>query len=101
VEFAETLIGKGFQLSIFDKNIDHARVHGANRDYINSRIPHVSNLLRSDLNDVIDNSDIMVLGNKDRAFEQVLHNLPQDKIALDLVGFMQSTSNGVAQGIGW
>lgn len=101
VELAETLIGKGYQLSIYDRNVDYARVHGANREYINARIPHVSSLLKSDIRDVVDGSDIMVLGNKDRMFEQVLHNLPDDKLAIDLVGFMQTTSNGVAQGIGW
>lgn len=101
VELAETLIGKGFELSIYDRNVDYARVHGANRDYINSRIPHVSSLLKSDLGDVVAGSDVMVLGNKDRQFEQVLLNLPEDKIAVDLVGFMAGTSNGAAQGIGW
>lgn len=101
VELAETLIGKGYELSIYDKNVDYARVHGANREYINSKIPHVSSLLKSDLNDVVTASDIMIVGNKDRQFEQVLHNLPENKIAVDLVGFMQSTSNGTAQGIGW
>jgi GDP-mannose 6-dehydrogenase len=101
VEFAEQLIGKGYQLSIYDKNVDAARVNGANREYINSKIPHVSSLLKSDLNEVVEGSDIMVLGNKDRMFEQVLRNLPDDKVAVDLVGFMASTSNGVAQGIGW
>ncbi|HUR41949.1 MAG TPA: UDP-glucose/GDP-mannose dehydrogenase family protein [Verrucomicrobiae bacterium] len=101
VDLAEALIGKGYELSIFDRNVDYARVHGANREYINSRIPHVSSLLKSNLDDVVSCSDVMVIGNKDRQFEQVLNNLPQDKIAVDLVGFMQSTSNGVAQGIGW
>ena len=101
VELAETLIGKGYELQIYDKNVDYARVHGANRDYINSKIPHVSSLLKSDLDEVITGSDIMIVGNKDRQFEHVLNNLPENKIAVDLVGFMQSTSNGTAQGIGW
>ncbi len=101
VELAETLIGKGYQLSIYDKNVEYARVHGANKDYINAHIPHVSSLLNSDLASVIEHSDIMVLGNRDRLFDEVLQNLPQDKQALDLVGFMASRSNGVSQGICW
>jgi GDP-mannose 6-dehydrogenase len=101
VDLAELLIGKGYELSIYDRNVDYARVHGANRDYINSRIPHVSSLLRPNLQDVVDGAEVMIVGNKDRQFEQVLANLPDDKIAVDLVGFMQTTSNGVAQGIGW
>jgi GDP-mannose 6-dehydrogenase len=101
VDLAELLIGKGYELSIYDRNVDYARVHGANREYINSRIPHVASLLKSDLAEVVAHSEVMVVGNKDRQFEQVLKNLPEDKIAVDLVGFMQTTSNGVAQGIGW
>jgi len=101
VELAETLIGKGYELSIYDRNVEYARVHGANRDYINSRIPHVSSLLNSDLQAVVDGAEVMVVGNKDRQFEQVLNNLGEGKIAVDLVGFMQTTSNGAAQGIGW
>jgi GDP-mannose 6-dehydrogenase len=101
VELAEMLIGKGYELSIYDRNVEYAKMHGANREYINSRIPHVSSLLKSSLQDVVDGADVMVVGNKDRQFEQVMNNLPEDKIAVDLVGFMQTTSNGAAQGIGW
>ena len=101
VDLAEMLIGKGYELSIYDRNVDYARVHGANRDYINSRIPHVASLLKSDLREVVDGAEIMVVGNKDRQFEALLQNLPQDKMAVDLVGFMPGTSNGVSQGIGW
>src|SRR3546814_422250 len=46
VELAEMLIGKGYELSIFDKNVEYARVTGANREYINSKIPHISSLLK-------------------------------------------------------
>ena len=101
VELAETLLGKGYQLSIYDRNVEYARVHGANRDYINSRIPHVSSLLNSSLDEVVENSDIMVLGNRDSRFDEVLQNLPDDKHALDLVGFMSSVSRGGSQGICW
>jgi GDP-mannose 6-dehydrogenase len=101
VELAEQLIGKGYELCIYDRNVEYARVHGANREYINRHIPHVSSLLKSDLKDVTDSCDVLVVGNKDRQFDDLLQNLPDDKIAIDLVGFMQTTSNGVTQGIGW
>ena len=40
VELAEMLIGKGYELRIFDRNVEYARVHGANKEYIESKIPH-------------------------------------------------------------
>jgi GDP-mannose 6-dehydrogenase len=101
VELAETLLGKGYQLSIFDRNVEYARVHGANREYINSRIPHVSSLLKSDLDEVIRESEVMILGTKDKAYERVLRALPEEKKWVDLVGFLPHGANGGSQGIAW
>ncbi len=101
VELAETLIGKGYELSIFDRNVDYARVHGANRDYINTKIPHVSSLLNSNLDEVISHGEVMVLGNNDRAFGEALSRHTSRLPTLDLVGFMNGASEGHAQGICW
>jgi len=101
VELAETLLGKGYQLSIFDRNVEYARVHGANREYINSHIPHVSSLLKSDLDEVLRDSEVMILGNKDKAYERVLRAMPEEKKWVDLVGFLPHGANGGSQGIAW
>ena len=101
VELAEMLIGKGFDLSIYDRNVEYARVHGANKDYIESKIPHVSSLLNSDLDDVVAKADIIVLGNSDERFAQLAKQAPNGKRVVDLVGFMPHASNGVAEGICW
>ncbi|MFP5306160.1 MAG: nucleotide sugar dehydrogenase, partial [Gammaproteobacteria bacterium] len=101
VELAEALIGKGYELSIYDRNVDYARVHGANKDYINAKIPHVSSLLKSDLEEVIANSEVMVVGNRDAQFADVIKRVNGSCHTVDLVGFMQSVSNDHAQGICW
>lgn len=101
VELAEQLIGKGYELSIYDRNVQYARVHGANKDYINSKIPHVSSLLKTDLHEVIDSADVVILGNRDELFETILAGLPKGKKVVDLVGFMEHTSNGELEGICW
>ncbi|TXR38544.1 UDP-glucose/GDP-mannose dehydrogenase family protein [Ectopseudomonas mendocina] len=101
VELAEMLIGKGFDLSIYDRNVEYARVHGANKDYIESKIPHVSSLLNSDLDDVVAKADIIVLGNSDERFAKLAEQAPSGKRVVDLVGFMPHASNGVAEGICW
>ncbi len=77
VELAEMLIGKGYDLQIFDRNVDYARTYGANRDYINHKIPHLANLMESDLRGVIDHADVIVVGNNDELFETVIAEVPE------------------------
>lgn len=97
------LIGKGYDLRIYDSNVEYARVHGANKDYIESKIPHVSSLLNSDFDSVIDNADIIILGNRDEKFRALTENVPEGKQVIDLVGFMSkaTTPNGRTEGICW
>ncbi|AYC31878.1 UDP-glucose/GDP-mannose dehydrogenase family protein [Pseudomonas cavernae] len=101
VELAEMLIGKGYDLSIYDRNVEYARVHGANKDYIESKIPHVSSLLDSDLDSVIARAEIIVLGNGDERFRALAQQVPEGKQIVDLVGFMAHTSGAGREGICW
>ncbi|WP_020410958.1 nucleotide sugar dehydrogenase [Hahella ganghwensis] len=101
VDLAETLIGKGYSLQIFDRNVEYARVHGANKEYINSHIPHVSSLLTSDLNAAMEQADVVIIGNSDEIFEKALMNMPSDKKVLDLVGFMKTKTVDNLEGICW
>ncbi|MFC5698589.1 nucleotide sugar dehydrogenase [Pseudomonas sp. GCM10022186] len=101
VALAEMLIGKGFNLRIFDANVEYARVHGANKDYIESKIPHVSSLLHSDFEGVIEHAEIIVLGNADERFRDLVRNVPEGKHIVDLVGFMEHASDGCSEGICW
>ncbi|OOV98327.1 nucleotide sugar dehydrogenase [Pseudomonas sp. MF4836] len=103
VELAEMLIGKGYDLSIYDSNVEYARVHGANKDYIESKIPHVSSLLNSDFDSVIDNSDVIILGNRDEKFRALAETAPHGKQVIDLVGFMSKATSvsGRTEGICW
>jgi len=101
VELAEQLIGKGYELSIFDSNVEYARVHGANREYIESKIPHVSSLLRSDLDAVVRDADVIVLGNGDQRFADLAAQPPAGKKVIDLVGFMPGKTAAGAEGICW
>ncbi|MNJ21184.1 GDP-mannose 6-dehydrogenase [compost metagenome] len=100
VELAEMLIGKGYDLTIYDANVEYARVFGANREYIESKIPHVSSLLCNDLQQVIREADVVVLGNNDDRFAQAL-DASSDKQIIDLVGFMAHGSDAQREGICW
>ena len=63
VILAEALLGKGYELRIYDKNVSIARLVGANKEYINKQIPHLSSLLCDTIDEVLDNSDVIVVGN--------------------------------------
>jgi GDP-mannose 6-dehydrogenase len=60
VDLAERLIGKGFELRIYDPNVSLARLTGANKEYINQVIPHLSRLLVRSLGDLNDCELILV-----------------------------------------
>ena len=103
VELAEMLIGKGFDLKIYDSNVEYARVHGANKEYIESKIPHVSSLLNANFDQVVGESDIIILGNRDEKFRSLVTQVPAGKQIIDLVGFMPNTTDAQArtEGICW
>ncbi|HMC78817.1 MAG TPA: UDP-glucose/GDP-mannose dehydrogenase family protein [Vicinamibacterales bacterium] len=85
VILAEALLGKGFQLSIYDKNVSLARLVGANKDYINKQIPHLSSLLSESIDEVLDTSDVIVVGNGAPEFGEALKKTRDNHIILDLV----------------
>ncbi|MBE0969774.1 GDP-mannose dehydrogenase, partial [Escherichia coli] len=73
----------------------------ANKEYIESKIPHVSSLLVSDLDEVVASSDVLVLGNGDELFVDLVNKTPSGKKLVDLVGFMPHTTTAQAEGICW
>ena len=85
VILAEALLGKGYQLCIYDKNVSIARLVGANKEYINKQIPHLSSLLCDTIDDVLDRSDVIVVGNAAPEFSEALTRTRTDQIVLDLV----------------
>lgn len=101
VELAEMLIGKGYELRIFDSNVEYAKVMGANKEYIESKIPHVSSLLHSDLDHVVADADLVVLGHNDVRFTDALRKAGDDKEVIDLIGALPHYRNGVQEGICW
>ena len=85
VILAEALLGKGYSLCIYDRNVSIARLVGANKDYINTQIPHLSSLLTEDIDEVIAKSDVIVVGNAAPEFSDALARTRPDQVILDLV----------------
>ncbi|HKR61727.1 MAG TPA: nucleotide sugar dehydrogenase [Pyrinomonadaceae bacterium] len=84
VTLIETLIGKGMHLSIYDKDVSLARLFGANKEYIEREIPHISQLMRDSVREVVDASDVIVIGNKAEEFCDISFLSPA-KVVIDLV----------------
>jgi GDP-mannose 6-dehydrogenase len=85
VILAEALLGKGLTLKIFDRNVSLAKLVGANKEYIENQIPHLSSLLSTDIADVIASSEVIVVGNQSPEFAEALTACRPDQIVIDLV----------------
>jgi GDP-mannose 6-dehydrogenase len=102
IEVIERLLGKGYDLRIYDKNVNIARLVGANRDFILNRIPHISKLMVGDIEAVLHHAETIVLGNKDPDFQQVPELLRDNQTLVDFVRIIEGRSmNGNYDGICW
>ena len=102
VELTERLIGKGFDLRIYDSNVNIASIHGANRDYILNHIPHISRLMVSSIDEVLDHAGTIVIGNAAPEFRNVPQRLNEGQMLIDFVRVTDSKSvSGVYEGICW
>ena len=103
VKLVETLLGKGYSISIYDSNVNLARLVGANRKYIEKEIPHISSLMKDNLQEVVEHADIILIANRGSGFKDVLEKVKPDQVVLDLVRITDDWKqcNGKYEGIGW
>ena len=103
VILAEALLGKGYQLRIYDRNVSIARLVGANRDYINQQIPHLSSLLCETVDEVLEGSEVIVVGNAAPEFAEALRRTRPDHRIIDLVRVKGDPTEfpGQYEGICW
>jgi GDP-mannose 6-dehydrogenase len=85
VILGEALLGKGYQLKIYDRNVSLARLVGANKQYIEEQIPHLSSLLCDTIDEVIDGSEAIVVGNHGPEFADGVRRCRADQLVVDLV----------------
>ncbi len=101
VDVVETLLGKGFALRIYDKNVKLSEITGTNRDFIMAKIPHLQHFVYDDLDKVVSESDVLVVTNKEAEFTDLLQRYP-GKIIVDLVRMWQDVDYaGHYEGISW
>ena len=95
VTLAEQLIGKGYELAVYDHNVRLASLMGANREYILNHIPHIGRLLVERPQQLLEHAEVVVVASAEREFRALVDKLPAGKCLIDLVGM----SNG-AEGAG-
>ncbi|MAT97553.1 MAG: GDP-mannose dehydrogenase [Anaerolineaceae bacterium] len=103
VELVERLIGKGYQLRVYDRNVSLANLQGANRAYIEKEIPHIASLMCDSVEDVLADCEVVVVGNGAPEFRQVLDQVRPEQIVIDLIRISDETGhlNGHYNGICW
>ena len=107
VTLAELLIGKGYELLVYDRNVRLASLVGANRDYILNHIPHIGRLMVDRPEQLIEQSEVLVVASADPEFTALLEKLPLGKSVIDLVGAWsmdasaRSAHLGAYEGIAW
>ena len=101
VDVIEYLLGKGYELKLYDKNVNLAALTGANQDYILNHIPHISKLMVSNMQDVLDFADTIVIGNGAAEFKSVPGSLKPHQHIVDLVRISKEQSGEQYDGICW
>ena len=102
IEIIERLSGKGYDLRIYDKSVQVAKLVGANRNFILNRIPHISKLMVDSVDAVLNHGETIVIGNKAKEFESVPEQLRHGQCLVDFVRVSNYRSkNGEYNGICW
>jgi len=102
VEVVERLIGKGYDVRIYDANVNLAKLVGANKSYILDQIPHISDLMVASVEEALDHARTVVIGNRDPAFRAVAERPRPGQRIVDLVRVVDRRSDGDGyDGICW
>ena len=103
VTLIEALIGKGLQVKIFDADVFLAKLFGANKEYIQREIPHISQLVCQDVQEVIRESEVIVIAKSSPNIEKEVLPYLEQKIVVDLVRIKAELSDMPPkyEGIGW
>lgn len=102
VELIETLLGKGFTIRIYDRNVTTSRLIGANKRFIEEHIPHLSSILVDRIEDVVEASQVVVVGYAASEFGPALQTMRADQTIIDLARIGdRETLKAAYDGICW
>jgi GDP-mannose 6-dehydrogenase len=95
VELVEQLIGKGFEVSVYDPSVSLSRLMGSNKAYIDRELPHIASLLVPDLSALLERSEVIVATKRSSHYDDALSHLRPDQSVVDLVR-LYADRNGLA-----
>ncbi|MGZ8177328.1 nucleotide sugar dehydrogenase [Williamsia sp. SKLECPSW1] len=104
VELVERLLGKGFDVRVYDANVTLSSIVGANREYITQHLPHVVELLVSSVEEVMDHGDVVVVAGADPEIVAAVDVAPAETLVIDLVRLPGAELRRLGEnysGIGW
>ena len=105
VELAERLLDEGYELSIYDKNVSLARSNGSNSEYLKNNVPYLEKLLTDSVDDVIKQSDVLIIGNRCAEHENAVKNMKAGRRVVDLSGLQNANDKTLTEvdyeGICW
>ncbi|MEP0986300.1 nucleotide sugar dehydrogenase [Ekhidna sp.] len=102
VDLAEKLLSKGIDLKILDPAVQESKLIGSNLGYINSKIPHLSNLIVNDSKTLVEHSDLIVVTHGAAEFREILNHVKGKVAILDLSGIIKDgVEYSKYEGIAW
>lgn len=93
ITLIETLIGRGYQVRIYDDKIQLARLIGANKTFLEKEIPHITTLMCPTIEELVEQSEVLVVANGSAEFRQVPGMLKEDQILIDLIGIAKGVED--------
>ncbi len=84
VHLIETLLGKGFDLRVYDEEVSLARIFGGNREYIDKTVPHLDSLMCRSLDELLGHAEVIVIGKRDPKLDLGARLASLDRVIVDL-----------------
>ena len=103
VPLIETLVGRGYQVRVYDEKVELSRLVGANKSFLEQEIPHITSLICSSIQEVVSQTDVIVIANGSEEFLQAIEMIGENQIIIDLVGIARGKESvrGKYEGICW
>ncbi|MDP8924337.1 MAG: nucleotide sugar dehydrogenase [Chloroflexota bacterium] len=103
VPLVETLVGRGYEVKVYDEKVVPDKLIGANRSFLERELPHIASLMRSSIDDVVAEAEVVVVANGSPAFRQVPRLMREDQVLVDLAGAarVNGEMRGGYEGICW